>query len=182
MSEELFPIKGYEGIYAITQNGKVWSYPNRIHNGLWLKQALILGYKHVSLRKRMFKVHRLIAQSFILNPENKPWINHIDGDRANNEIGNLEWSTPSENNQHAYDIGLKKPQKGERNAMSKLKEHDVDKIREMIKYGYKQDKIAADFNVRRQTIGDIKNGKIWGWYKRASENIEKAEKAKLGGF
>lgn len=53
-------------------------------------------------------LHRLVAQAFIPNPENKPYINHKDGNKLNNNIENLEWVTSSENNQHMYDTGLKK--------------------------------------------------------------------------
>lgn len=58
------------------------------------------------------KVHRLVAETFIPNPENKPTVNHKDGNKANNHIDNLEWTTYSENQQHAYDIGLCPKYKG----------------------------------------------------------------------
>lgn len=71
------------------------------------------GYLRVSLRKNgkayEFKIHRLVADAFIPNPENKPTINHINGDKTCNKVNNLEWATRAEQMQHAYKLKLKKP-------------------------------------------------------------------------
>ena len=71
------------------------------------------GYSHVTLcnngQHHQTSVHRLVAQGFIPNPDNKPMVNHIDGDKSNNNIDNLEWCTQSENMHHAYRTGLQKP-------------------------------------------------------------------------
>lgn len=71
------------------------------------------GYSHVTLcgdgRHKQTSIHRLVAREFINNPENKPMVNHIDGNKANNHVDNLEWCTYSENMQHAYRTGLQKP-------------------------------------------------------------------------
>ncbi len=69
---------------------------------------LSYGYKVIRLFSKIYRAHRIIAETFIPNPENKPEVNHIDGNKSNNDISNLEWVTPSENNQHAYDTGLAK--------------------------------------------------------------------------
>ena len=66
------------------------------------------GYIIVGLDKNQYSLHRLIASTFLENPENKPVVNHIDGNKINNNLSNLEWCTVSENNQHAIDVGLKK--------------------------------------------------------------------------
>lgn len=75
------------------------------------------GYCCVHLHNKKFNkqltVHRLVAMAFIPNPKNKPQVNHINGDKSDNSVENLEWCTPSENLDHAYRTGLKKPSGGE---------------------------------------------------------------------
>ncbi len=114
------PIKDYEGLYSITKDSKVWSHKRiirgRKYGGNWLSPKNSNGYLHVILcNKGIMKIkliHRLVAKAFILNPNNKPCINHKDGNKSNNDITNLEWVTYSENDLHAFKIGLKS-QKGE---------------------------------------------------------------------
>jgi hypothetical protein len=64
------------------------------------------GYETIMIKKKSYKIHRLVAQAFIPNPENKPQVNHLDGNKLNNNISNLEWATNSDNIKHAYDNGL----------------------------------------------------------------------------
>nr|WP_277814256.1 HNH endonuclease signature motif containing protein [Bacillus wiedmannii] len=92
-------------------------------------------YKYVTLYKdgkqKVKEVHRLIAEAFIPNEANKPQVNHINGDKTDNSLNNLEWVTVSENIQHAFDNGLVniKNISGEKNSQSKLKCDDVKYIR-----------------------------------------------------
>jgi plasmid maintenance system antidote protein VapI len=91
-------IEGYEGLYAITVDGRVWSY----RSNKFLSPADDgYGYKQVKLTKdgkqKACRVHRLVGQAFIPNPENKPQINHKDAVRDNNHVDNLEWVTAQEN-------------------------------------------------------------------------------------
>lgn len=74
-----------------------------------LKQRITRTYPVVTFGNKFVKVHQLVAKAFIPNPNNYPFINHKDGDKSNNCANNLEWCTPSQNVQHAYDTGLIKP-------------------------------------------------------------------------
>jgi hypothetical protein len=65
------------------------------------------GYVYVKIGSKTHRVHRLVAQTYIPNPENKEQVNHMDGNKANNMLCNLEWMTQSENIQHSFDIGLR---------------------------------------------------------------------------
>ncbi len=78
------------------------------------------GYKRIKLFNKEYLAHRIIAETFIPNPENKPQVNHIDGNKTNNDVSNLEWVTSSENRRHAFDTGLAKPTRHSAETKAKL--------------------------------------------------------------
>jgi hypothetical protein len=129
----LFDIEGYEGMYSITNDGKIYSWKNcKDGNPKEIKQSKKKnGYLQVKLFKNSLRkyyiTHRLVAKTFIKNPNNKPEVNHIDGNKQNNDISNLEWVTSSENQKHAFKIGKQKAIKDIDNKQSiKIRQLDLD--------------------------------------------------------
>ena len=111
------PVEGYEGLYEVSNTGIVRSL-ERFDNGVHVPSTVLKPsknnrYAYVKLYRhsqhKIFRVHRLVALAFIPNPNNKPQVNHIDGNKMNNDSRNLEWCTQAENNRHAIDTGLQDP-------------------------------------------------------------------------
>lgn len=167
-------VEGYDGMYQVSSLGRVRSWrhgnmhPGKRKSPRILKTSKRKGdYGRVALLKsgaqKTRTIHRLVAESFIPNPHNKPCVNHIDGDKHNNHISNLEWVTFSENSKHAIREGLHpglKALKGETNRNSKLTKGDVRLIREM------QGKVSGEqmsriFKVSASNISAIINNKTW---------------------
>lgn len=124
MEEEYRDIEGYVGLYQVSNLGNIRSLPRLDKNGrrIWGKMLKTAtekdGYQRIRLsvdgRKITLKVHRAVAIAFIDNVNNKPQVNHIDGDKSNNMVSNLEWCTNKENQQHAVDTGLRTYETGKK--------------------------------------------------------------------
>jgi hypothetical protein len=134
-------IKGYEGLYQVSNTGKVRSL-DRIVKGKLNSTRLIKGkelsatdngrgYLKVALQldgrntRKIYKVHRLVAEAFIPNPLNKSEVNHINCIKTDNRVSNLEWNTSSENSSHAYNNDLKNIEQ-----LSKLRQKRIARIDE----------------------------------------------------
>ena len=95
--------------YVIYENGTIFSNFSKKFIAI---QTYGSGYKYVQLNGKKYRLHRLVAEHFIPNPENKPQVNHKNGDKSINEDWNLEWSTQVENINHGYKNGLIKSNGG----------------------------------------------------------------------
>ena len=156
-------IPNYIGLYSVSNLGEVKSLRfNRLlkpspHNGT--------GYLRVSLTKegvtKVFYVHRLVAEAF-LPYENRLEVNHIDGDKNNNRLSNLEWVTHHENVLHSHRNGLNKPNqvRGSRVGSAKLNESQVMEIKKTKNmYTYKE--LAKKYGVSTSTIYGIVTNRWW---------------------
>ncbi len=151
----------FYGRYRVYPNGYVYSKRNFRR----LKTSIRGEYASVSLycngKRKSLPLHRLIAETFISNPEKLPCVNHKDGNKLNNSVENLEWVSYQENNAHATRIGLWNHKK-EGHTLAKLTEQNVEVIRDLLLMGHTQISIAIQFGVCQQTISAIKCGKRWG--------------------
>lgn len=158
-------IKDYKN-YKVDELGNVYSMPNRTRKGTRILSPIMLnnGYATIDLMNNGVKtrklIHRLVAETFISNPENKPQVNHINGIKSDNRVCNLEWCTRSENQKHAIKTGLRSA-KGVKNSQSKLTESEVIDIRILVKCGYGNKHISNKYNISEPTVCDIKSGRSW---------------------
>lgn len=156
--EKFKPIPDYEELYHESNYGRTKSFWSKIPRIL-KPQNNNQGYMTVILckdgKKKFFLVHRLVALTFIPNPQNKPQVNHRDGHPLNCHVSNLEWVTSSENVHHALDTGLI-PQ-GEDCSWSKLTAEQVRFIRDNPDR-LMQDELAEMFGVANSTISKIQRG------------------------
>lgn len=159
-------VEGFENLYMVSNKGNV----KGLKSGKILSNKRVdgSGYIQVALRKdgkaKELRVNRLVAQHFLLSPADKDKItvNHKDGVKTNNAVENLEWSTLSEQMQHAYDNGLKKPIRGSSHTSSKLTDEQVEEIKnkyQRYKKGFGSVALAIEYGVESTTILRVVSGK-----------------------
>lgn len=158
--EEVFKdVVGFEDYFQISNLGNIFSKrSNRVLKTHIAKSGYVLLATKIGSRQgtnHCFRVHRLVAEAFLPNPENKPEVYHIDGIKTNNKISNLEWVTAEENMNHAKTLSLFKAAKGVLNSQSKLSIDDVLFIR---KSSESSRYLATMFGVTHSTILRVKNG------------------------
>ena len=174
-------IEGYEGRYAVTMDGRVWSYRKesnvggrggiRVDGDCWLKpyvEKFGKGYERVALTdskgvRKMHLVSRLVAQAYIPNPERLPFVNHLNGNTRDNRVENLEWCNNKRNTKHAYDNGwIKTPyQQGEANSQAKLTTDDARRIKELSSAGMGDTAISRETGINRSAVKDVTKGRTW---------------------
>jgi hypothetical protein len=155
----------YAPRYYVSDTGKVYSTvtgdvvrvnPTCREVG-WYEQYSL----HVDGERIQQSGHRLVAEAFIPNPENKPYVNHKNGIKNDNRVENLEWATASENNQHAIDTGLN-PIKGEGNPQNKYSEETIHRVCKLLEQNrYSSLKIEEMTGVSFQVVSLIRTGKVW---------------------
>lgn len=154
-----YMISNYGRMKSLKRGREIILKPSLTHDG-YVKQALSINGKSVT-----FRVHRLVAKYFLPpKKENETTINHKDGDKTNNHANNLEWANLSEQMQHAYKLGLKKPVRGTMQGNAVLNKEQVLYIRKMYKphnkeYGAKA--LAEKFNVSVSVIAKVTHYKSY---------------------
>lgn len=156
-------VVGFEKYYLVSPSGKVFS----MRSQKMLSSFVSSGYEQVELNvdgKAVKKlVHRLVAETYIPNPDKLPCVNHKDGNKLNNWVGNLEWCTYKENMEHASENNLLHTI-GSKNPASKLTEEDVKYIRSVYKKGdleYGSAALGRKFGVDHKAIWAVVNGVTW---------------------
>lgn len=168
-------IPSYEGIYQVSNYGRVKSLSRTViykrkrnYRTDYCKEHILscskekylsVGLKKTNDRQRKFLLHRLVANAFIPNPDDLPYINHKDCNKHNNYVGNLEWCTPKENSVHASLNDLLPF--GEGHGRAKLSEMDVVDILHCLSLGVTCKELAEKYGVHIATISLINTGKNW---------------------
>lgn len=175
--EEWKPVEGTHFLYWASSYGRFLRRGcSVLENGRWgsawlTKEEKIYvpvlsgprGYYRVRIGTKLILLHRIIAKTFLPNPQNKREVNHINGIKTDNRLSNLEWATRSENARHAYKTGLLKMDHfiGERNKTSKLKDFEVLEIKKSLALGENRSHLARKYKVGFHTINDIFKGVTW---------------------
>lgn len=170
-------IPNFEGLYAATRDGRIWSHPKSWksdvngghivnHKGAFLKGKIDrYGYHVVNLtkkgRRNMATTHRLVSLTYIPNPKNLPQVNHKNGIKTDNRVENLEWCTSKENILHSFKLGLSCGRKGENHPLSRLTQADVNEIRKLFREGMMQKDIAPRYGIRKGYVSKICRHIIW---------------------
>ena len=142
--------------YVVYNDGTIYSLQSKI----FMTPINTNGYLSVKIDGKLESIHRLVGKLFIHNPHNKNEINHIDGDKTNNKVENLEWVSPRENIQHKiHQLG--KEHRGSKNGMAKLTLEEAEKIKLLYQAGYSQNKLGEMFSISQGKISNVVNGKSY---------------------
>lgn len=162
IGEEAYLVNDYGRKYWITKSGKVVS--TAFGRLKLLKPSTGAGvvYPFHSLGNGVnLYLHRILAQMFIPNPKGLPYINHIDGNKFNYKLENLEWCTASENTIHALKNGLRRQARGTDYPQARFTEKDVKDIKQRLSNGERVKDISELYEVTHSLVSAIKNGRSW---------------------
>lgn len=152
-------IVGYEG-YAVTNDGRVF---NCKTNRRLKVDVSNRGYYRITVCKdnkpKKFSIHRLVAELFIPNPNNYETVNHINGDKSDNHVGNLEWMSQVQNQEHAVAAGL--CPRGSANGNSKYQEDFIHAVCNFISKGYSRGEVISLTGITKSAFDDIRRRKTW---------------------
>jgi hypothetical protein len=172
VAEEWRDIPNFEG-YQVSSFGNVRGVDRlregrsglRVTRGKELKQTLNKkGYPEVRLRKQGCHtrlVHKIVASAFLTKPEDCTQINHINGIKTDNRVNNLQWVTQSENQLHAYKLGLQPSRSGETNGRATLTNEKVTALKELYNSGKSAKEVSEIMNVNIYTVRQIISGRTW---------------------
>lgn len=147
--------------YYISDDGKLFNVKGKQLFTRLNRDGYVIGYYWNHNKQKAFSIHREVAKAFIPNPENKPCVNHIDCNKQNNNVSNLEWVTYAENTKHASQNGLITTLKGEDNANSAITDQQAISVCEMLQDGYRNCDIRDKLGISQEIIGNIRLGRGW---------------------
>lgn len=119
------------------------------------------GYYTLLINNENKHVHRLVVETFIGEIPKGMHVNHIDGNKTNNYVSNLEVVTPSENSRHAFQLGLSVARRGEDSSSSVLKEYEILEIYDLIKAGFSNQEISEKFKIYSGHVSSLRHGHRW---------------------
>lgn len=195
MNEEWRPVHGTDGDYMVSDQGRVMSLkrksprimPQTIQpSGRGGKLTYYAVTLHMNNKAWCRKVHRMVAEAFIPNPDNLPCINHKDGNKLNNHVSNLEWCTYQENMQHAVRTGLLNPhqwtEEERKEIADRNKQYAIDHgyqpkpKRTMAEYQAERKRKAEERNAERARQPKPPHKRGWKWSDEARQAVSERRK------
>ncbi|MFO1442814.1 NUMOD4 motif-containing HNH endonuclease [Bacillus sp. Bva_UNVM-123] len=170
MKEIWKDVVGYEGIYIVSNLGRMKSLERKVRNNLngglrTIKESYLNTYtkenkyKKVGLQGKTFRVHRIVAEAFLKNPKGLPEVNHINGKKNDNRVINLEWVSSRDNSIHSYDNGLN--HSGEKHPNSTMTNSQVIEIKKRTANKDRLVDISRDMKVSIKAVEFINQGRTW---------------------
>ena len=169
-------IAGFEGRYAVSADGRVWSFAKKKWISIHLRgeyPAVCLSLASLKRGQTTISLHGLVARAWVPRIEGKTYVNHIDGNKQNAAASNLEWVTMAENHQHAFRIGLRNNRSPRqilsstknaiiaRAARNPLSKDVIEAVKSKVASGQTQRLVAAQYGLHQTTVSRICSGKIY---------------------